>query len=488
MKKSLQYCFTLICLCVVALSCTSNDDLAVIQGNVFDQQSGDAIQGATIEVTAPGEFGNLFARSDENGTYSIGDIEVEDLTDFTLTASATDYNDEQLTLKIASGDNLTGIDFDLSQGSTDDGGSDDGDGDDDGDGVEEVGGEAGGPAQIQLVSVTSPAINVAETGGITSTTFTFEVQDSAGRSVARDSEVLFEIIRGPDGGEYITPETGLTNGDGRVTSNLVSGDSSGSVRIQALIDRSDIGLTVRSTPVIVSISSGFPHPNNFFVAPRVYNFDAYGYIDESYTNNITASVGDLKGNPVKEGTAVYFSSEYGGLVNGSAITNANGYASVNLSANGSSPQNHPNGSGFIDITAQTVDKDNNYIENSFTMLLTTRSAIINVTPGSFDIGNGETQTFSVSITDQNGYPMAANTQISIETGPGLVADGDIVDLQLPNYLNPGPGTTEFSFSISDADPDEPLATQGSFTITVQTPSGGVTTKTISGQREKTNSN
>lgn len=411
---------------------------------------------------------------------------MEEVTDLTITASANDYNNGEREVKVAPGDNITGFDFELTEEGQDDGGGDDGG--DDGDDGGEVGGEAGGPAQIELVNVTSPAINVAETGGITNTTFTFLVEDSAGRSVARDHEVLFNIIRGPDGGEYITPESGLTNGEGRVTSNLVSGDSSGSVRIEAVIQRPEVGLTIRSTPVIVSISSGFPHPENFNVAPRVYNFDAYGYIDENYTNNITASVGDLKGNPVKEGTAVYFSSQFGGLVNGSATTNENGYATVNLSANGSTPQSHPMGVGFIDVTAQTVDKDNNYIEQDMTMLLTTPRAVINVTPDNFNINNGQSQNFDVTITDENGYPMAANTQISIEAGPGLIASGDIVDLQLGDSFVAGAGTTEFSFSISDADPDETLTSDGSFTITVQTPSGRVTTKTISGQRAKTSYN
>lgn len=487
MKKSLQHCFTLLILLLVAISCTNDDDSAVIQGSVFDAQSGDVIENALVQITAPGALNDQFSRTDENGQYNIGGIEVDGVTDLTLTASATGYDDFEEMVRITPGENISGVDFDLSvQGSGDDG-DDEGDGGGD-DGGQEVGGEAGGPAQIQLLPMSNTKINVAETGGITSTTFTFVVKDSAGRKVDRDHEILFEIIRGPGGGEYITPETGFTNSQGEVTSNLVSGDSSGTVRIEAIIERPDVGLTIRSTPVIVSISSGFPHPDNFFVAPRVYNFDAYGYINESYTNNITASVGDLKGNPVKEGTAVYFSSEYGGLVNGSAVTNANGYASVNLSANGSSPQNHPDGVGFIDVTAQTVDKDNNYIENTITILLTTREAVITVTPDNFAINNGETQTFNATITDLNGYPMAANTQISIETGPGLVASGDIVDLQLPNYFTPGPGTTQFSFSVSDGDPDNIQNTEGSFTIRVETPSGGVTTKTISGQREKRSSN
>ncbi|MEX0724590.1 MAG: carboxypeptidase regulatory-like domain-containing protein [Gracilimonas sp.] len=487
MKKFLQNCSILLTLLLAAGACTTNDDSAVIQGSVFDAQSGSVIENALVQITAPGEYTDLFARTNENGQYNIGGIEVEGVTDLTLTASANGYNDLEDVVRITPGESISDVDFDLPiEGSGGDGGGGDDDGGDDDE--EEISGEAGGPAQMELVNVSNPFINVAETGANTSTTFTFVVRDSAGRTVDRDHEVLFEIIRGPEGGEYITPETGLTNSEGRVTSQLVSGGLSGTVRIQAVIDRSDIGLTIRSTPVLISISNGFPVAENFNVGPVVYNFDAYGLISENHTNNITVSLGDEFGNPVKEGTTVWFSSEYGGLVNGSAATNANGYATVNMSANGSTPQSHPNGIGYIDVTAQTIDVNNNYIEKTMTMLITTPRAIISVTPNTFDVTNAGSQNFDVTITDLNGYPMAANTQISVTTGAGLVASGDLVDFQMPDAFDPGPGTTEFGVTISDSNPDEVVDTEGSFTITVVSPYGTVTTETIQGSRAKTSSN
>lgn len=45
MKKSLQYCFTLFTLLLIATACTTDDDLA----------------NATVQVTAPGEFSDSFA-------------------------------------------------------------------------------------------------------------------------------------------------------------------------------------------------------------------------------------------------------------------------------------------------------------------------------------------------------------------------------------------------------------------------------------------
>lgn len=479
MKRLLSYFLITSAASLLLLSCDINGapdaEPITISGEVINERTEAAIENAIVQITEPNDLRQM-AQTNTGGEYLFTDVQVDSVIDVTVEATKEGFNTVSMTLVAVPERDIEVPPLALNDGSST-GGNDGGE--------DEVGGEAAGPAAIIMNSISSQTINVAETGGIVNTAFTFSVQDSAGRTVGQGHEMMFEIIRGPGGGESITPAIGETNSQGKVTSNLFSGDSSGTVRIEAVIERPEVGLTIRSSPVLVSISSGFPHPDNFNVGPRVYNFDAYNLIDENHRNPITASVGDLKGNPVKEGTAVYFSASSGGMVNGSAATNENGYATVNLSANGSSPSGHPDGIGFIDVVAQTVDRDNNYIEETMTMLLTTPRASISVVPDVFDIGNAESQTFDVTIMDLNGYPMAADTRISITTGEGLVASGDLVDLQLGDYFDPGPGTTEFSVTISDSDPDRVVDTDGSFTIIVETPSGHTTTRTIKGRRAKT---
>lgn len=444
-----------------------------ITGEVVNESTESAIENAIVQISSPADL-NQITQTDANGEYVFTNVQIDSVLDLTIEATKEGYNTVSITVVAIPERDIEIPPIQLNDGSST------------GEEPGGVGGEAAGPAAIILKNIGSQTINVAETGGTVNTAFTFAVEDSAGRTVGQGHEMTFQIIRGPGGGESITPQIGETNSQGTVTSNLFSGDSSGTVRIEALIDRPDVGLTIRSAPVLISISSGFPHLSNFNVGPRVYNFDAFNIIAENYTNPITASVGDIKGNPVKEGTAIYFSASNGGLVNGSAATNENGYATVNLSANGSAPTGHPMGVGFTDIVAQTIDGDNNYIERTTTLLLTTPRAIINVTPDTIAISNGGSQTFDVTITDENGYPMATNTQISVSTGQGLVASGDIVDRKMGNHFTPGPGTTEFSVNISDADPDRIDNTEGSFTITVESPFGTTSTRTIKGTRAKTN--
>lgn len=455
----------------------STDDSVVIAGQVIDSSNNNPINNAIVEVVEPTNLQQT-ANTDSSGNFSF-DVEAGNETvNVTLEVSKPGYETKSTSFKMAPDSNIDDLIIRLASSEDSDDGGDDGEDEDD-----QVGGEAGGPANLELTNLSQSTISVRETGGDVNATFTFEVTDSAGRVVDSPVDVNFQIISGPGGGERITPETattGVGSPQGTVKSNLAAGDSSGTVRIEALIERPNYGITIRSSPVLISISSGFPVAKNFNVAPRVNNFDGYGIISEGHTNSITASVGDLKGNPVKEGTAVYFSASNGGLVNGSATTNENGYATVNLSANGSTPTN-----GIVEITAETIDKDNNRITKTTEILLTTPRAQIDVSPTNFDISNGGSQNFDVTITDMNGYPMAADTKIEVTTGEGLTASGDIVDLELGDYFNPGSGTTEFQVTVSDSDSDEVVSSDGSFTITVTSPFGETTTKTVRGSRAKT---
>lgn len=455
----------------------STDDSVVIAGQVIDSSNNNPINNAIVEVVEPTNLQQT-ANTDSSGNFSFDVEPGSETVNVTLEVSKPGYETKSTSFKMAPDSDIDDLIIRLASSEDSDDGGDDGEDEDD-----QVGGEAGGPANLELTNLSQSTISVRETGGDVNATFTFEVTDSAGRVVDSPVDVNFQIISGPGGGERITPETattGVGSPQGTVKSNLAAGDSSGTVRIEALIERPNYGITIRSSPVLISISSGFPVAKNFNVAPRVNNFDGYGIISEGHTNSITASVGDLKGNPVKEGTAVYFSASNGGLVNGSATTNENGYATVNLSANGSTPTN-----GIVEITAETIDKDNNRITKTTEILLTTPRAQIDVSPTNFDISNGGSQNFDVTITDMNGYPMAADTKIEVTTGEGLTASGDIVDLELGDYFDPGPGTTEFQVTVSDDDSDEIVDSDGSFTITVTSPFGETTTKTIQGNRAKT---
>ncbi len=473
-----------ICLLVLLLvSCQSADDDSVtIQGTVQDNDTGVGLENAAVIISSSGDLNGTFTSSDSTGAYIFRDLNVSEATDLGIRASLSGY--ETLTKNVtALPGQLINLNFNLVEETDDtpDPGTGDGGGDD------IVEGEPGVPAAITLLNVSEESINIRQTGGISSTTFSFVIQDSAGRAMDASSPVTvnFRIINGPDGGEAVVPTTVETNDEGKVVTSLFSGDSAGVVRVEAYINRED-GETISSKPVLVAIHGGFPSSDHFFVSTPNRNIEGYGYIYPEAPENIysiIASVGDRFGNPVKQGTSVDFRSLNSGIVQGSAVTNDDGFAGVRYFPNGATPSGHPNGIGFFDVQAHTVDEDNNSINRTITLLFTTRTAIITFTDTDFDVPANGSDNVAFTVTDLNGYPMAAGTTISVSSTAGIEVAGD-ASVKLGDYFTGGLGVTEFTITLSDIDETSSATVASSVTVTVTTPSGNQTTATLSGTRAK----
>lgn len=480
MRKISILLYSVLLLSLFSACSTDEDNQVLIQGVVSNSQTGDGIENATIQVTSPQEFSDIFTRSDETGSYSISDIDVNELTSISITASGTDYNSQSRTVQVAGGDNVTNFDFELSPENND--GSDGG-----GTGVS---GPSAGAAAIILNEITEETINIAETGGIVNTSFTFQVQDSAGRALDLNNteEVTFSILSGPNGGEGITPLTANTNANGTVTSNLYSGNIAGVVQIQAEIVRDDIGLTIRSKPVAITIHGGFPDFDHFSIAANAYNFE--GWSINGNRNELTVILGDQFGNPVKPGTAVYFSTT-GGIIQGSGQgnTDSDGEVTVDLISGDPRPNDNIPGSGgrpgYATVTAKTINGNSQEIEKNVVVLFTSSQAMISANPTTFDLQPNGGTSFTYTVTDINGNPMPAGTDISVEGGEDIEVTG-ATDFTLGNNLFPGPGSTEFSFSIRDTDEESNDPADLTIKITVTSPSGEESVFSgISGTRRKT---
>ncbi len=428
----------------------------VISGRVLDESTSQPISNAFVEITSPAE-NQQSTTTDSEGAYSFA-IQVETATQVTLEASKADYKTVTKTVTVAPGSDFSGVELALTPTNDDDGPG--------------VGGEPAGAAAIILTNVPLQAINIAETGDVVSAPFTFVVQDSAGRALDAESsvEVQFEIVSGPGGGESLVPSSATTNAQGQVTTTLFSGNKAGPVKIQARIERPEIGLVITSSPVLIAIHGGFPDAEHFSISADKFNFE--GYDINNVRNTITVIVGDKFSNPVKPGTVVYFETT-GGIIQGSGATDQDGIVSVDLISGDPRPAD-----GLATVTATTVGADNQEISESVQILFSTSQANISASPTTFNIPNGGGATFSYTVTDLNGNPMAAGTQIKVEAGEGIEVTGD-ANFTLGDFLTPGPGHTEFNFSIRDTDDEADANAAASLTIkiSVAAPSGNTTTYT-----------
>jgi hypothetical protein len=196
---------------------------------------------------------------------------------------------------------------------------------------------SGNAASIILFVQSAPSIGVRESGAVETARLTFEVQDSIGNAINIDHgvEVSFFMSSSAGGGEFIYTLSERTGFDGHVETYLTSGTKAGVVQLQAEIKVGN--KTIRSKPIAIAIHGGLPDPVHLSVASHYLNFPGFNIF--GLINATTAFVGDKYTNPVRPGTAVYFTST-GGIIQGSALTNDLGEATVNLISAAPQPS-HP---------------------------------------------------------------------------------------------------------------------------------------------------
>jgi hypothetical protein len=305
------------------------------------------------------------------------------------------------------------------------------------------------------------------------------VRDAQGNpvDVANQVEVDFSTVVSPGGGVQIFPLTATTDDQGRVRTTVTSGTVSGVVQVRAQIDGPPI---LRSNPVQIVIHSGLPDANHFSVSRNTFNMP--GGVVYGLTNTITAFVGDRYGNPVENGTAVYFTTD-GGIIQGAGFT-TNGITSATLTTAAPFPSAvHPSfgRSGYATIRARTADWNSQSIEATTTVLFSA-GASINVTSGAVinvTHGPGPGHKVEYTVADANGNPLAPGTNITVTVeGQEINVIGD-VNITLPDVLLPGQGVTQFAFTVSDAnfnvDAEQPVQV----TIKVSGPNGNIT-RTLTG--------
>jgi len=326
---------------------------------------------------------------------------------------------------------------------------------------------SGSAASIILSAVSVSSIGVRESGSQEVAEITFEVQDSMGVPVDVEHAVTvdFELGSSPGGGEFLSPLSAETGPNGKVSTSIFSGTVSGVVQVMASVDEG--GTVIRSLPVAIAIHGGLPDSTHFSIAVEKLNFPGYNIY--GLTDGITAYVGDKYGNPVRPETAVYFTTT-GGIIEGSALTDLMGRASVDLMSADPKPLHPVYGAGFATVTARTADENQNTIETNGIVLF---SGIpqISVNPTSFNIANGGSQSFFYTVSDQNGNPLAGGTSIRVAVETGDVEAVGNTDITLPDTQSPA--WTNFGFSLVDSAPDTNQVNNVSVKISTTGPNGNL---------------
>ena len=401
-----------------------NPDNTFVTGRIADSETGNPIVAASIKISDG--TNQVGANTDSEGKFA-AELTLEEDKDLQLIILKEGYKADTLNIFVIAGSTkeIQTILLEATGGSST---------------------TSGQAASIHLFSQSLESIGVKESGGIEACQLVFEVLDSSGITITLENSVSvnFSFLSNPGGGEYLYPDSSITNAFGRASVTLNSGTMAGVIQILATIQLANN--TIQSRPVLISIHGGLPDQNHFDIASEFLNYPEYGIV--GYVIPFTAFVGDKYSNPVRPNTSVYFSTS-SGIIEGSALTDELGTATVNLLTQ-PYPDHQVYGPGFFEVIASTIDENSVMIYTSSVRLLS-GFPIISVSPAVIDIQNGGSQAFTFTVSDGNNNPLAKGNSISV-----TVEEGDIellgdIDITLPDTQSEA--LTQFSFTAFDSKPD-----------------------------------
>ncbi|MGO9480320.1 MAG: hypothetical protein ACLP05_00870 [Candidatus Kryptoniota bacterium] len=219
-------------------------------------------------------------------------------------------------------------------------------------------------------------------GGTETSLVVWQVLDSLGfpLDINHRYPVSFRITGAAASGAYVLPAVDTTNGSGQVTTTVNSGTVAGTIQLTATLTREN-GTVVQSQPVLIVVDGGMPDQAHFSFGVTDLNFAGYDWVGR--TDGILAQAGDKYGNPVHKGTAIYFTSEWGGIAIAPGYTNGDGQAtSTLLSGNplpktsGLDPNYFGDGTGYGYVKASTYGEDSALVSDSALVLFSAAAAPI----------------------------------------------------------------------------------------------------------------
>jgi hypothetical protein len=336
-------------------------------------------------------------------------------------------------------------------------------------------------AQIAYIGVSANDIYISGVGALENAVITYEVRDSLGTPVAATPRygATFSINFFPNvrigGGTYprVIPAADSTDTQGKLHASIVSGTQAGVVEIVAQIILPSGGI-ISSSPVKISVHSGFPDQNHFTLMPSRFVFPGIDYLLTPYPT-FKVAVGDTFSNPVAKGTAIYFHTQAGIIETGfndfTAYTDKDGLASVGLLTVNPRPNVLPyydpsvvaGRVGAHWIWAQTQSQNGKSIVDSVFVIWNAGPIKITGLPAGITMNNHSVSPgVAMTVTDANDNPLCDGTTISaaINVPSGLTdvkfdLTGSFTTSMpavIPNaaYARfPGNGITNFTFSVVD---------------------------------------
>lgn len=429
----------------------SQDGIFKISGVVVDSSSGDPLESAIVKLISSDT--TYVMRTDSNGIYST-EISISKAVDFYVTASKEGYYARTVQITATADDIKQMPQFQLRP-------------------FYNLPDKSVDPASINLFSQSLESIGVKESGAVEAVEVIFEVRDSSGTPLDLDhkSTVNFRFGNSPGGGEFLYPASASTNGKGLATVTVNSGTKAGVVQVVAEINHN--GSIIRSKPVFVAIHGGLPDDSHLTLTLEKYNLPGLLLVQDV---NATIIAGDKYSNPVRPGTAFHFITT-GGTIEGSILTDDLGKGFANFNTGNPIPNHQDYGIAYGLITAKTANEFEDSISTEVLFLYSGGVEIFNVSPTSFNIDDGSSQTFQYTVADRYGHPLTSGSVYSVSfEGEDVLLSGQ-TEIIMPDVLF---NYTNFQFTLSDKIAGDENSRPVSIKITAVHPLTGISTIEILG--------
>lgn len=259
-------------------------------------------------------------------------------------------------------------------------------------------------------------LRVRGVGGIEWTVITATAYDEFGNRVPEGIPIDFTIAAGPNGGENIQgqgygPVTANTDQSGNAQVTVNSGTVSGTIKMRA-----SSGSVVSAVTQLV-VNAG--PPAHISVGVAECNVRAWDKVNES--NEISANVIDLWGNPVPDSTVVWFSTEEGFTI----AHDLTGMGHPKGIAASTWYSGNPRNDGIVEIYACTDGGE--YGQLCDTVIFFSSGPAYNVSvleyPDSLAADGQDKGHVTVQVLDQNMNFMIRGTETKFEADHGTIAGG-----------------------------------------------------------------